>query len=98
MSFAMSRLLRPAAFAAAKRPLIAARNFSGAKIPGKVGGKKESDTFYQIWLTDPATYPIIVIIGGALIFCSTVMARAMFLCPDVRITKTARQQVIRDWS
>ena len=36
--------------------------------------------------------------AGACVFCFGVCMRCLFTNPDVRISKTARSQVIRDWS
>ncbi|CAH0379002.1 unnamed protein product [Pelagomonas calceolata] len=55
-------------------------------------------TFKEAWLSDPATYPIVVIISTAVIGCFSYCTFCLFCSPDVRITKTARSQVIRDWT
>eukprot|EP00629_Pelagomonadales_sp_RCC1024_P005702 CAMPEP_0119269796 /NCGR_PEP_ID=MMETSP1329-20130426/7057_1 /TAXON_ID=114041 /ORGANISM="Genus nov. species nov., Strain RCC1024" /LENGTH=93 /DNA_ID=CAMNT_0007269797 /DNA_START=96 /DNA_END=374 /DNA_ORIENTATION=+ len=93
MSFAAARLLARTAPIAARSAAVAPRRaMSGA-------AKKPAAelTFKEAWLSDPATYPIVVIISGACVFCFSVCMRCLFTNPDVRISKTARSQVIRDW-
>ena len=75
---------------------------TAARLQGQarrgMAGFHPKATAKEIWLGDPATYPIIVIMGFATAMCSTVALRCLFTNPDVRITKKARTQVIRDWS
>jgi hypothetical protein len=54
-------------------------------------------TFKANWLSDPSTYPIIVILTGAVTGCSAFMTYKITRCPDVRITKSQKGQVIRPW-
>lgn len=51
--------------------------------------------FRKNWLQDPGCYPVIVVIAGAVAICTGRCMTAMFACPDVRITPTARQTLIR---
>ncbi len=66
----------------------AQRRMNSSSTPGM------SD-FRKNWLQDPGTYPVIVVITGAVILCTGRCFKAMFGCPDVRITPTARQTLIR---
>ena len=51
--------------------------------------------FRKNWLQDPGTYPVIVVIAGALVLCTGRCIAAFTKCPDVRITPSARQTLIR---
>jgi len=51
----------------------------------------------NIWLSDPGTYPIGIIIGGAVVFCFTYYAHNILTNPDIRISKERRHTVIRTW-
>ncbi|KAJ1459053.1 hypothetical protein M885DRAFT_512227 [Pelagophyceae sp. CCMP2097] len=52
----------------------------------------------KTFFNDPATYPLVAIMGFALVGASIFGFRAMLFSPDVRITKNKRNQVIRDWA
>ena len=54
-------------------------------------------TFAQNWLADPSTYPILAIVTGAVGGCSAFMAYKITRCPDVRIGKNTKGQVVRTW-
>lgn len=51
--------------------------------------------FRKNWLQDPGTYPVIVVIAGALVICTGRCIHAFTKCPDVRITPTARKTLVR---
>ncbi|KAJ8604846.1 hypothetical protein CTAYLR_001066 [Chrysophaeum taylorii] len=79
------------------RPLAA--RLTPARFMGTTSSKPAAErTFKESWLSDPATYPILIIISGAMCFCTAVGLRCLFTNPDVRINKTKRSQIIRDWS
>mmetsp|Transcript_33667 Transcript_33667/g.104262 ORF Transcript_33667/g.104262 Transcript_33667/m.104262 type:complete len:94 (-) Transcript_33667:47-328(-) len=90
--------VRAASRLAAIRPQVPVRSMAGRPTSGR-GSKPDAQlTFKEAWLADPATYPIIVIISTACIGCAAYCAKCLFGSPDVRITKTSRSQIIRDWS
>ena len=47
------------------------------------------------YLSDPATYPIIVSIGAAVLMCAGCSGRYLFKSPDVTWSKTDRSSTIR---
>lgn len=49
-------------------------------------------------LSDPATYPLIFILGVAMAGCSGFGLWFLNTCTDVRIDTTKRNQLIRNWS
>merc|ERR1712008_562275 len=51
----------------------------------------------NIWLSDPGAYPVIVVLSFALVMCGSYMGYCSLCSPDVRISMTKRQQLIRDW-
>eukprot|EP00519_Triparma_laevis_P000434 CAMPEP_0182497034 /NCGR_PEP_ID=MMETSP1321-20130603/5584_1 /TAXON_ID=91990 /ORGANISM="Bolidomonas sp., Strain RCC1657" /LENGTH=101 /DNA_ID=CAMNT_0024700797 /DNA_START=52 /DNA_END=357 /DNA_ORIENTATION=- len=54
-------------------------------------------SFKKNWLGDPGAYPVIVIISGALVFCTFFMGRTLLTNPDVRINKKKRASILRYW-
>merc|ERR1712151_510515 len=54
-------------------------------------------SFSESWLQDKSTYPIIVIVGGALVGCTSYMAHKVMYHPDVRVKPDTRTQIIRTW-
>jgi NADH-ubiquinone reductase complex 1 MLRQ subunit len=55
----------------------------------------DAGSFKANWLSDPATYPIIGILTIAVAGCSGFIAYKVTRCPDVRVSKTQKGQVIR---
>lgn len=51
----------------------------------------------KTWLSDPATYPIMVVVAGAVGVCCSFMTYKITCDPSVRITKGYKGQVIRTW-
>lgn len=49
----------------------------------------------KYWTQDKGTYPVVVVISGALLLCTYRCTVAMFSNKDVRITPTARQELFR---
>ena len=49
------------------------------------------------WLTDPATYPLIGIIGFASLFASFVGVSCLLRNPDVQLDKNKRKSILRYW-
>lgn len=52
--------------------------------------------YYKRYLSDPATYPLFVIIGGAAGLVAFAGLRTLRGHPDIYIDKTNRQSIIRD--
>jgi len=51
--------------------------------------------FVKRWLSDPSTYPIIAIIGGATLFCAGFVTRQAFTHPDLTFSIDKRKQTVR---
>lgn len=49
------------------------------------------------WLSDPSTYPIIIIMGSALTFMIGMGVHALTTYKDVRIDPTKRNSTLRTW-
>lgn len=54
-------------------------------------------TFNQVWFSDPATYPIIGILGFAVVFAGSYIGYKFSFCKDVRVTNKTKGQVLRSW-
>jgi NADH-ubiquinone reductase complex 1 MLRQ subunit len=55
-------------------------------------------SFKQSWLSDPSTYPIMVVLGFAVSMCCAFMYYKFTRCDDVRVTSKAKGQVLRTWA
>ena len=53
--------------------------------------------FKETWLSDPATYPIIVIMGCALTFMTGMGAHALAYYKDVRINPSKKHSELQTW-
>eukprot|EP00540_Astrosyne_radiata_P006272 CAMPEP_0116852842 /NCGR_PEP_ID=MMETSP0418-20121206/17542_1 /TAXON_ID=1158023 /ORGANISM="Astrosyne radiata, Strain 13vi08-1A" /LENGTH=89 /DNA_ID=CAMNT_0004485099 /DNA_START=138 /DNA_END=407 /DNA_ORIENTATION=- len=51
----------------------------------------------NVWLQDEGAYPIIGILGVAVLGCSGFATYVLFGHPDVRINRSKRQSVVRTW-
>mmetsp|Transcript_23538 Transcript_23538/g.32872 ORF Transcript_23538/g.32872 Transcript_23538/m.32872 type:complete len:95 (-) Transcript_23538:159-443(-) len=49
------------------------------------------------WFSDPATYPLIAVLGAACALCTGVGFACLGFNPDVQIDPKKRNQVIRSW-
>ncbi|KAL7547197.1 hypothetical protein ACHAWF_010512 [Thalassiosira exigua] len=49
------------------------------------------------WLSDPATYPLIAILGGACVFCTAFGVWFLSTAPDVQISPLKRSATVRNW-
>ena len=56
----------------------------------------KSKTFQTSWLSDPATYPILVIMSFATGGCTGFMTYKFMYCNDVRVSSGVKGKVIRD--
>lgn len=52
-------------------------------------------SFQKVWLSDPATYPIIAVLGVACTGCCAFMSYKFSRCPDVRVTKKHKGEILR---
>mmetsp|Transcript_33846 Transcript_33846/g.82043 ORF Transcript_33846/g.82043 Transcript_33846/m.82043 type:complete len:89 (-) Transcript_33846:118-384(-) len=59
--------------------------------------KKKERTFQKAWLSDPSTFPMIAIMGGAGALVVGVAASCLASNPDVQISPSKRGAVIRNW-
>eukprot|EP00585_Thalassiosira_rotula_P013171 CAMPEP_0196129820 /NCGR_PEP_ID=MMETSP0910-20130528/410_1 /TAXON_ID=49265 /ORGANISM="Thalassiosira rotula, Strain GSO102" /LENGTH=110 /DNA_ID=CAMNT_0041389015 /DNA_START=70 /DNA_END=402 /DNA_ORIENTATION=- len=50
------------------------------------------------WLSDPATYPLIVVLAGAGVLCSGFGIYFLTTAPDVQISPLKRNSTMRNWS
>lgn len=50
------------------------------------------------WLSDPASYPLIAILGGAGCFAAGFIIYFTATSPDVQVSPLKRNKTIRDWS
>ena len=51
----------------------------------------------KYWLSDPGSYPIIAILGGAMCFCTGFGLYFLSSAPDVQIAPAKRNAIMRDW-
>eukprot|EP00571_Detonula_confervacea_P014594 CAMPEP_0172308990 /NCGR_PEP_ID=MMETSP1058-20130122/9419_1 /TAXON_ID=83371 /ORGANISM="Detonula confervacea, Strain CCMP 353" /LENGTH=95 /DNA_ID=CAMNT_0013021535 /DNA_START=160 /DNA_END=447 /DNA_ORIENTATION=+ len=52
----------------------------------------------KYFLSDPATYPLIAILGGTGVFVTGFIAYFLASSPDVQISPLKRSKTIRDWT
>lgn len=62
-----------------------------------VASLREKHGLKSAWLSDPAAYPIMGILGLAVTGAFSYIAYKFTYCPDVRVTKKTRGQVVRSW-
>ena len=51
----------------------------------------------KVWLGDPATYPLFVVMGAASFLVVGVISSCLLASPDVQISPKKRNQIIRTW-
>ena len=51
----------------------------------------------NVWLSDPGAYPIIAVLSFTVGFAGYFMTYNVFRNPDVRISASRRQELIRTW-
>jgi NADH-ubiquinone reductase complex 1 MLRQ subunit len=66
-------------------------------IPPYLKMKMTNGTFKENWLSDPSTYPIIVIMGCALTFMTGMGFHALAYYKDVRINPAKKHSEIQTW-
>ena len=53
--------------------------------------------FSNAWLSDPATYPLLLVLGSAAFFVLGASVNALFFSEDVQLTVAKKASVIRNW-
>lgn len=64
-------------------------------VPPYLKMKLKSGTFKENWLSDPSTYPILVIMGGALTFMTGMGLHALAYYKDVRINPSNKHSELQ---
>jgi hypothetical protein len=59
---------------------------------------KKNNEFKKSWLSDPSTYPIIVIMGCGMTWMFGMGINALFFYKDVQLNPNNRGAVMKDWS
>ena len=59
--------------------------------------ERKTWNFKKDWLSDPSTYPIMVIMGFALTFCTGAAANALIRYKDVTILPSKRNSILQTW-
>jgi|Transcript_11189 hypothetical protein len=62
-----------------------------------VAQRRAKSTFVKTWLSDPSTYPIIVILAGACVGCTAFTVWKFACHPDVRVSSKTKGQILRTW-
>lgn len=57
----------------------------------------QSSTFKKNFLSDPGTYPLIIVLGTAMCFIVGMSANAFLHYKDLRINPENKHKVIQDW-
>ncbi|GAX13667.1 hypothetical protein FisN_14Lh317 [Fistulifera solaris] len=57
----------------------------------------QAESFQKTWLSDPSTYPIMVILGGAVMGCTAFATNKFATDGNVRVSSKAKGKVIRTW-
>jgi hypothetical protein len=57
----------------------------------------QNQTFKKTFMSDPATYPLMVIMATATTFMIGMGIHAMTSYKDLRITPSAKHKIIQDW-
>jgi len=66
------------------------RSFAGA-----AGKAYKEKTFYEAWCSDAGAYPVMSVIGFAVVFSFGTGFAIMFTHPDARFSKGSRSQIFR---
>eukprot|EP00532_Pseudo-nitzschia_australis_P007393 CAMPEP_0168162862 /NCGR_PEP_ID=MMETSP0139_2-20121125/55_1 /TAXON_ID=44445 /ORGANISM="Pseudo-nitzschia australis, Strain 10249 10 AB" /LENGTH=86 /DNA_ID=CAMNT_0008079691 /DNA_START=244 /DNA_END=504 /DNA_ORIENTATION=+ len=67
-----------------------------AFIKAKRANAQNNANFKTNWLSDPATYPIIAVMGGAITLLVGVSSSCLMYNPDVQIDAKKRGSVLRE--
>lgn len=82
-------------------PTSSAAEVEGVKVVGLPHMSTSSMRWAErqkYWLSDPATYPLIAILGAACVFCTGFGVFFLTTAPDVQISPLKRSKTIRDWN
>jgi hypothetical protein len=60
-------------------------------------GRRMKSSFSKDWLSDPSTYPILGILGGACVFAASFIGWKFTNCKDVRVSSSTKGHVVRTW-
>jgi hypothetical protein len=74
----------------------APRRMMGSSATQSVGAYTPP-SFKQTWLSDPATYPIMFILGVATVGCSAFMTYKFSTGMNFRISPSTKGQTLRTW-
>ncbi|KAG7346137.1 NADH-ubiquinone reductase complex 1 MLRQ subunit [Nitzschia inconspicua] len=58
----------------------------------------KNNQFKKQWLSDPSTYPIMLIMCGGMSWMIGMGANALFTYKDVQVNPSNRSSVMKDWS
>jgi hypothetical protein len=58
----------------------------------------KKNSFQKQWLSDPSTYPIMLIMGGGMCWMLGMGMNALFTYKDVQINPNNRGATLKDWS
>jgi hypothetical protein len=59
--------------------------------------KKNQPSFRKSWLSDPATYPLLFVLGSAMCLVGGVVISCIANSPDVKLTNERKHTIIRTW-
>jgi hypothetical protein len=74
-----------------------ARTHSLSSSSSSIYTLQTQKSFKKNWLSDPSTYPLIVIMGTALTFMVGMSANALLNYKDVRVNPARRNQKMQTW-
>lgn len=66
-------------------------------VATQMTGRRMQSTFKKDWLSDPSTYPIMIVLGIACTLAGSFIAYKVSSCPDVRVTSKCKGHVVRTW-
>eukprot|EP00541_Cyclophora_tenuis_P019517 CAMPEP_0116565308 /NCGR_PEP_ID=MMETSP0397-20121206/13825_1 /TAXON_ID=216820 /ORGANISM="Cyclophora tenuis, Strain ECT3854" /LENGTH=89 /DNA_ID=CAMNT_0004092065 /DNA_START=1 /DNA_END=270 /DNA_ORIENTATION=- len=72
-----------------------------ATVPRRMASSSSSFSMESlrnnIWLSDPGAYPIMAILALACTGCTAYGSYNLFCSPDVRISPSKRESIVRTW-
>jgi hypothetical protein len=76
---------------------VAGRRFQSSKVDTTFLTAGKHQTFSKNWLQDPSTYPMIVVLGCAMLLVGGVGISCLSFSPDVQIDPKKRNSILRNW-